>query len=251
MSKAQKKSILIYSFSGAVLLSLMIFSQIKNDERKVEELLVEVMDEEGNYFTDDREVIDLMTDKSTEFVLGVKMGALEPKKLEQRVETNPFVRDAQVYRDLKGNLQVKVEQSKPIARLFTNGQKDRYIDSEGRVLPVNARHTARVPLLETEFVFGWEDMFVSTYSEQVFDLLLHIESDAFWKAQIAQVLIKKNGEVELLPQVTKQTIVFGRPDRLDEKFGRLMTFYKEILPKKGWNTYQKVNIKFKNQIICE
>ena len=69
MSKAQKKSILIYSFSGAVLLSLMIFSQIKNDERKVEELLVEVMDEEGNYFTDEREVIDLMTDKSTEFVL--------------------------------------------------------------------------------------------------------------------------------------------------------------------------------------
>ena len=251
MSREQKKSILIYSFSGVILLSLMIFSGIRADNRKVGELVVEVMDEEGNYFTDDLEVVHLLTNKSTEFVVGVRLGELEPKMLEERVEANPFVREAQVFRDLQGNLQVKVEQSKPIARLFTNGMQDRYVDSDGRILPVNARHTARVPLLETEFDFSWENMHESTYSQQVFQLLQYIEADAFWSAQIAHVLLKRNGEVEMFPQVTKQRILFGKPEEIEGKFKKLMTFYKEILPKKGWNTYQKVNVKFENQIICE
>jgi len=229
----------------------MVFAGIRNNERKVEDLLVQVLDEDGNFFTDELEVVDLVTNQNTEFVVGEKVGGLKPKVLESRVEANPFVREAQVFRDLKGNVKVEVEQSKPIARVFTNGQDDRYIDADGRVLPVNARHTARVPLLETEFPFGWETMLESNYSRQVYQLLLHIENDEFWSAQIAHMKIKTDGEIELYPQVTKQTILFGKPKDVEEKFEKLMTFYKKILPNKGWNSYETVNVKFKNQIICE
>ncbi|WP_420316071.1 cell division protein FtsQ/DivIB [Ekhidna sp.] len=252
MSKEEKKNILIYSFSGLLLLTLITFAGIKNKSRSIEEIEVEITDQEGNFFTDQLEVIDLMTDKSADYVIGVEMGKLDPKVLEERVELNPFVKDAQVYRDLKGKLNVKVEQSKPIARLFIDGKKDKYIDSEGRVLPVNAKHTARVPLMETEFEFMWEkNLSESKYGKQVYDLLTFIENDKFWKAQIAHIFIKKDGEIEMYPQVTKQVVEFGHPEDLERKFSKLMTFYKEILPKKGWNTYDRVNLKFENQIICE
>ena len=252
MSKEEKKNILIYSFSGLLLISLIAFAGVKNNSRKIDEVKVEILEQDGIFFTDQLEVVDLMTDKSADYVIGVEMGDIDPKTLEERVEANPFVKDAQVYRDLKGNLQVKVEQSKPIARLFIDGKKDRYIDSDGRVLPVNARHTARVPLMETEFAFGWEtNLNESKYGTQVFDLLKYIEQDEFWRAQIAHILIKKDGEIELYPQVTKQVVEFGMPEDFDGKFSKLMTFYKEILPKKGWNTYSRVNLKFENQIICE
>ncbi|MEO9484072.1 MAG: cell division protein FtsQ [Ekhidna sp.] len=252
MSKEEKKNILIYSFSGLLLLSLITFAGIKNNSRKIDEVNVEILEQDGIFFTDQLEIVDLMTDKSADYVIGVEMGDIEPKVLEERVESNPFVKDAQVYRDLKGNLQVRVEQSKPIARLFINGKNDRYIDSDGRVLPINAKHTARVPLMETDFEFGWENnLNESTYGTQVFELLMYIEKNEFWKAQIAHILIKKDGEIELYPQVTKQTIEFGMPVDFDRKFSKLMTFYKEILPKKGWNTYDRVNLKFENQIICE
>ena len=252
MSKEEKKNILIYSFIGLLLLSLITFANIKNNSRAIEDVKVEILDQGGIFFTDQLEVMDLMTDKSADYVIGVEMGDLDPKVLEERVETNPFVKDAQVYRDLKGNLQVKVKQSKPIARLFIDGRRDRYIDSDGRVLPVNAKHTARVLLIETEFKFAWENnLKESKYGVQVFELLKFIEKDEFWKAQIAHVLIKKDGKIEMHPQVTRQIIEFGKPDDLENKFSKLMTFYKEILPKKGWNTYDIVNLMFENQIICE
>ncbi len=252
MSREQKKSILIYSFSGAIILFLVIFSAIRNNNRPVEKLDVDVLDQEGVFFTNDLEVIDLITDQQTDSLIGIEMGELYPKILERRVEKNPFVKNAEVFRDLEGTLKVKVVQSKPIARVFTNGKMDKYIDADGRILPVNAKHTARVPLLETEFEFGWESkMDESAFGMQVFELLKYIEQDEFWRAQIAHVLVMKNGELELYPQVTKQKIEFGKLEDIEAKFSKLMTFYKEVLPVKGWNSYNRVNVKFKNQIICE
>ena len=252
MSKEEKKNILIYSFSGALLVSLMVFSGLKNNGREIEEMDVDVLGEEGVYFTDELEVIDLMTDKSADYVIGLEARDIDPKVLEGRIESNPFVKDAQVFRDLEGNLKVMVEQSKPIARVFTNGASDKYIDSEGRVLPVNAKYTARVPLLETDFEFSWSNhMSESDYGIKVFELLSYIEQHEFWKAQIAHVMVKADGEIELYPQVTKQKVEFGEPRDFEEKCTKLMTFYKEILPQKVWNDYKRVNVKFKDQIICE
>ena len=82
-------------------------------------------------------------------------------------------------------------------------------------------------------------------------LLNHINNDKFWRAQIAGIVVKKDGELNMLPQVTKQEIVFGLPEDLEEKFKKLKVFYKQVLPNKGWNTYSMVNVKFKNQLVCE
>jgi cell division protein FtsQ len=91
----------------------------------------------------------------------------------------------------------------------------------------------------------------NTNYSQLFELINHINVDNFWKAQIAQVVIQDNGEIKLLPQVTKQYIEFGDLNHIENKFSRLKIFYKEILPRKGWNSYSRVNVKYKNQIICE
>jgi len=51
--------------------------------------------------------------------------------------------------------------------------------------------------------------------------------------------------------MTKQLILFGPMDEIEEKFKKLKLFYKEVLPKKGWNTYSSINLKYKNQIVCK
>jgi len=249
---SEKKNILLYSFTGLILFSLITFSGAKNSDRKVEGIEVTIAQDDGNFFTDQMEVLSLMTIDAADFIVGSELSDLDPKALEMRIEKNPFIRDAQVYRDLKGNLKVTVEQNRPIARVLMDGAEDKYIDVDGNILPVNAKHTARVPLLETTFEFGWkENLNESTFGTKVFELLNYIEADEFWSAQIAQIIILENGDIELLPQVTKQKVAFGKPEGLEKKFARLMIFYKEILPKKGWNTYSLVNLKYDNQIICE
>ncbi len=249
---SEKKNILLHSFTGLVIFSIVTFSSVKNYGRKVEDVAINIEQEEGNYFTDQFEVSSLMTMGEADYVLGSELSTLNPKVLETRVESNPFIAEAQIYRDLKGNLKVNVIQSKPIARIFDQEEEDKYIDEKGNILPVHAKHTARVPMIEMEKSFRWEaNLNETTYGERVLGLLKYIESDPFWKAQIAHLILKKNGEVVLLPQVTKQRILLGYPEDLNDKFKKLMVFYKQILPAKGWNSYSKVSLKYENQIVCE
>ncbi|MEM9894782.1 MAG: cell division protein FtsQ [Bacteroidota bacterium] len=251
MSKS-KKHILLYSLTGMVILLIVSFTSTRNEERQIENIDIEISEAEGLLFTDDEEVLDLMTEKSADYVIGVQVEELDPKILEERVELNPFVKDAQVFRDLKGNLQVLVEQSKPIARYFVDGKNDKYIDGDGRVLPIHSKYTARVPIVESELEWMWDQNLTETkYGKQVLALIHFISEDAFWNAQIAQIILKKDGEVDLLPQVTKQIVHFGYPEHFEVKFSKLMTFYKEILPIKGWNSYTAVDLKYENQIICK
>ena len=51
--------------------------------------------------------------------------------------------------------------------------------------------------------------------------------------------------------LAKQKIYFGNTDNMEIKFKKLELFYKNILPTKGWNYYESVNLKFKNQIVCK
>ncbi|MEQ9307587.1 MAG: cell division protein FtsQ/DivIB, partial [Marinoscillum sp.] len=186
------------------------------------------------------------------YVLGLSVKDLNLKELEERVESNAFVKDAQIYRDIKGNLMVMVEQARPIARIYNPNGPDQYIDADGTILPTNSRHTARVPIIEFERSFSWQKSLVETdYGMRMLELLNFIEQDDFWRAQIASLIIEKNGELTLLPQVSKQEIKFGMPENWEGKFKKLKVFYKEILPNKGWNTYSLVNLKFENQIVCE
>ncbi len=231
------RTILFLSVSAFIMLVIIGFTGVKNGAKPVNNVMVNIQDQNGDFFTDKLEIMSLLNAGNTDYVLGQSISMLDLKALELRVEANPFVKEAQIYRDVKGNLVVNVEQAQPIARIFNRNGPDQYIDADGTLLPTNARHTARVPILELERSFSWVENITETdYGKDILKMLKYVEKDEFWRAQIAQIVIARDGELTLLPQVTKQEIKFGMPDDLEGKFKKLKIFYKEILPNIGWNT---------------
>lgn len=246
------KLIAFYSLASVLLITVIGFSMVKHSGKIIRDVKVDIRYEEDNVFTDQLEILKLVNADNTDPVLGYTVGELDLKSLEARVEKNQFVKDAQIYRDLKGNLVVRVQQVRPIARVLDRKGADHYIDHEGYLVPTSIRHTARVPILEFDKMPAWKANLGETeYGTRLLSLLNYIDQDEFWHAQIAGLVVKKDGDIRMLPQVTKQDILFGQPEDLDTKFLKLRLFYKEILPNKGWNSYSIVNVKFKNQIICE
>lgn len=246
------KHIILVGLGLVLMLGLIGFTSIRNNAKPIANIWIEIQDQDGDFFTDQLEVLQLLNAENTDYVLARNISDLHLKELEQRVELHPFIKEAQAFRDIKGNLKVRVIQRKPIARIIHHQRSDQYIDDEGNLLPVSERHTARVPVIELEHKMSWEKNLTETrYGQDLLDLLLYIKADYFWQAQIASVVVKREGELVLLPQVSKQDIYFGMPEDFEGKFKKLKLFYTEILPNKGWNTYTSVNLKFKNQIVCE
>jgi cell division protein FtsQ len=121
-------------------------------------------------------------------------------------------------------------------------------------MPVSEKFTSRVVLVSGPYVsqmLKQANMNNSEETRKVMDLINMIRDNEFWHAQIAQLDIDGGSRVTFFPQVGDEKIEFGKPENLDVKFKKLMIFYKEILPRTGWNKYNRVNLEYEGQIITE
>jgi len=237
----------------STIMLLIGFGNKGNDRNVCNKVLITIDNQLNNHFIDDNDIMSMITNGYTEVIEGVAYSDINVRALENRLTNNSYVEQAEIYRDLKGNLLVKVLLRRPVARVVQYDGPDFYIAEDGAILPVSDKFSSRVLLISGAAVneIGSLDNINNTDYSKLFELINHINFDKFWKAQIAQVIILDNGEIKLLPQVTKQYIEFGDLNHIENKFNRLLIFYKEILPRKGWNYYSRVNVKYKNQIICE
>jgi cell division protein FtsQ len=96
-----------------------------------------------------------------------------------------------------------------------------------------------------------QDFANDTVTAQFFKFFQIIEEDKFLQAIIAEIDLSASGDVVIYPQIGKQYFILGDLEDLEYKILKMKIFYKNILPVKGWNFCEKVNLKFKDQIITE
>lgn len=247
-----KRWVKIIFFSLCVV-SIIAMTEKRRSEKFCQHVQIHVDNRYENYFIDEQDVQMLMTDAGADNIVGKKYLELDLKALENRIETNKYVHRAEVYRDVKGNVLVYAEQNRPVARVMRSDAPDAYISDEGEILPVSDKYTARVMLITGAYTGKLlrQKIRENEEGQQLFELIDFIHKDEFWKAQIAQMEIASNGNILLYPQVGKQLIEFGKAEKISEKFNKLAVFYEQILPRKGWNYYNKVNLKYQDQIVCD
>lgn len=227
------------------------FANKENESKVCGDVVVHISNQYDNYFIDEEDLMEIVTREGNMNLIGNYLDNLDLKTLETSLEDEKFIKDAQVYKDLKGNVIITAEQRRPVARIVRPDAPDAYIDEEGEILPLSEKFTSRVMLITGDYTEHFVEEGMANENSAYMDLVHKVNSDPFWKAQIAQVDIDESGEVYIYPQVTKQVVEFGLPQELDTKFNKLEIFYKKILPFKGWNSYKRVNLKYLNQIVCE
>src|SRR5690606_24929538 len=212
-----KKSFL-FSLGALGMLTLIAFAERKGADKKYEALEVYVQGISDVYFVDEKEIRRLLENEFPTLRPGISLEEVSIEKIEDKVESHPFVKNAEVFKDLKGKVVVKIDQYRPIARIIRPSAPHGYISSEGVVLPTSPKYTTRVltvegPMVET--LLGQEDL--STEHGDLLELIHFIEKSDFWKAQIAGIEISRNKEIKLFQQVGKQVIEIGKPTDIEEK----------------------------------
>lgn len=237
----------------AALLVLIAFAEREAHDTLVKDIAITIDNIEDNHFMEEEDVRRLMQLKS-ESLVGAERGDISLKEIERRIKADKFVGDAELYSDLKGNLLVNVELRRPIARIVRNDGPDGYIAEDGTVMPVSEKFTSRVVLISGSYsskILNMGNLNSTEHGKQLMELLELIREDDFWKAQIAQLDVNSKAKVTMFPQVGDESIEFGTMENMEVKLNKLMVFYKEILPAKGWNKYTRVNLEYEGQIVAE
>ncbi len=215
------------------------------------------LDQQAEYPFFNEQDIKKMAD-GNESLENTLLRTIDLKAVEERVEANRLIKKCQVSRDLSGNLLINIEQQRPIARLI-NFSTDlnsavyaggRYLTDTGAVISLSGRFSARTLLVSGTFFRNLKNIGTKE-GKKLLELLIRINEDAFWKAQVAELQVDETGEISIIPQVGQHIIEFGTADGYEEKFKKLKIFYKKILSVHGWEKYSRVSVKFRNQIVCQ
>ncbi|MFH1004964.1 MAG: hypothetical protein V1781_05665 [Bacteroidota bacterium] len=265
-----KMFIKILRISGWILLLVGIiftfaFVQKKEDQLLCSQIKIKILMNpvQEFFFVEDEDILSLITHRCGQ-VVNFPLRNIDVNYIERLMYTNPWIARAEVYLNINGVLNIDIEQRNPILRVINKKGESYYIDSLGKLMVWSPKFTPRVLLATgniSEFYDGWykinlneiinnDTLKTLTVLDDLYAMTKFILADEFWSAQVEQIYLNEDGEIELIPKVGNHKIIFGTIDGMAEKFRKLNFFYKEGLNYTGWNDYDTLNLKFNNQVVC-
>lgn len=193
-----------------------------------------------------------------------QVNALDIERIEKFVKNMSEVLDVKVYVNIGGAWNIDVKIRKPIARIFNENGESFYLDELGYKIQPSYLYTARVVVVTGAINDLRDDKCVSqiinnphlinNYQiDDIYRISYYVCKNPFLLAMIGQIHRQKNGDFVLIPRIGDHKIIFGSAYSNSEvrtKFRKLANFYSDGLPYEGWSTYDCINLKFDNQVVC-
>jgi cell division protein FtsQ len=236
---------------AAGILVLLVAAINKRNNKTCSGLKIEFNTKSAGRFVNEKEILSLLTVNGSDKIVGKTIASIDLRKKQKMIEENKWIREAQVFFDNNEVLRISVAERAPVARIFTNLGESFYIDSGGAFLPVPDKLPVKVPVF-TNYPHPklWPKGTDSTLVRQITGLSGFILNDPFWTAQIEQINIKPDKTFEMVPAVGSHLIVFGDGNEIEQKFHRLLVFYREVMTKTGFGKYGKIDLRYKGQVVA-
>ena len=211
------------------------------EEQLCQEVSISVGDSTEGSFLKDCYVYSSLT-KNKISPEGQKVCQINLAQIEQCLKENPYIDNASCHYSTSGILCVHVHPRKPILHVMAQNGEEYYMDENGNTMPVgNFNLNLCVATGQIKKDYAKTDLV---------QLAKFIYNNNFWNQQIVQIHVATPHNVILSPRVGDQDICLGEIANLQEKFNKLMLFYKEGCPKVGWNKYESINLAYDGQIVC-
>ena len=233
---------------GAVV--LLVAATREQKEKVCSDVQVSVKSVDGVQYISEKNILNTISGGAPEQLKGQLIKTFDLQQLEQLLEKNLWIRNAELFFDNKDVLHVDITERQPVARVFAVSGETFYVDDLGEQLPTTNDQVARVPVFTsfpqiTKPLIGKDSVLLQQIREVGMYLLKH----DFWMAQVEQVNIN-NYEMEMIPKLGKHIIHFGEGTNAEAKFNRLLLFYKQIMSKTGWNYYSALDLRYDKQLVA-
>ena len=232
------------------MLTLLLAAIGKKNREHCSDYVITVKTKENNFFVDDKDVLKFLTAATNGNIKGQPMSVFNLRRLEELLEDNVWIKDAELYFDNQDVLHVKVTEREPVARVFTTAGNSFYIDNSMKQMPLSEKMSARVPVFS-----GFpEKKYLSETGNQLLKNIKAIAefilNDPFWISQVAQIDITPERNFEMIPVVGNHVVRLGDGENIDRKFHRLFVFYKDVLSKTGFDEYKNIDVQYAGQVVA-
>ncbi|MDD3636573.1 MAG: hypothetical protein PHP48_01805 [Bacteroidales bacterium] len=244
------------SIAGVLLLAWLARQHYLNSP--VNGLEIKIVREQQSGFLS-REQLAEMVYSLTDSLKSKRIRDIRMADLENDLQQNPWIADADVSATLSGVLQLVVRERSAVLRAYNRKHQSLYVDSEGVIFPINPNFAARVPIVNGYLDFPAlthntahisDSAYRKSFLWPAFHLNEKLRKDKFLSSLIDQIYINSLGEIELSPKLGSASVLIGDLTNLEEKLLHLKAFYTQKGLSSDLADYRLVNLKYENQIVC-
>ena len=234
--------------SAGCVIAMISASRIE-DNKTLSSVAVHFKNDKKYHFIEEQEILDLAINNRNIDITHTPVAQLDIHAMEQIIMQDPWVAHAQVYIDNNRVLQMYVTQRLPVARIFQKDTRSYYLDGTLSIMPLSKNYVyyttvvTNVPEISNDSA-GW------ALRQQIVSVVNVIQADSFWNAQISQVIVDSAGFFELVPVLGDLKILLGDATDIKNKLNNLLLFYKNVLNRIGWDKYETLDLRFKDQVIA-
>jgi cell division protein FtsQ len=205
----------------------------------------------GGRYVDATLIWSLLATDGGRTLVGRPLRELDLNRMEERLEKDPWIRDADLYLDRAHELHIRIEEKAPVARVFTRTGHSFYIDSQLNRIPLNTRYTDRLPVFTgmPVSIMGRQPGDTQHLAE-AWQLVRYLRTDELAMAIVDQANYEAASGFVLIPKLGEHRIVFGDMTDIAGKFRRLRIFYQQVMSRTGWNSYRQIDLRFKGQVVA-
>ena len=239
------KKVLYIIFATLLLAYLVAFTFFFTDKIPVslpcDEIEIVITDSLEKQFINENDIVAFLK-KANLYPLNKKENEINTYNIENALLKNEIIETAEVVQAISGKIKIVISQKMPILREFSSSGSY-YVDKTGQIMPTTLGQAIYVPVASGRI----EKSFATT---ELYKFALFLQNEDFWNDQIAQIYVRSEKDIELIPRVGSHRIILGSLSDYEKKLKHLRLFYEKVIPKMGWEKYSVINLKYKNQIVC-
>ncbi len=228
--------------AGYLVYSVLAMTDRHEDSRLCRGVDLHITDSLHFDLIDEEMVLAVLQEHSIDPV-GMPLEEIEPEKIEATLLMHPLVGKVQCYKTGGDMLRINLSSKVPLVRVINNRGQDFYVDSRGEIL------TQRSLAVQLPVATGYIDRQFA--AGELLEVVRVIDRSEFWKAQVEQINVSKDGQIELVPRVGDHLLILGTAQDVENKLQRLMNFYEKGLDNVGWNKYRSISVAYENQVVCK
>jgi cell division protein FtsQ len=241
------------------LFAMPVYYASSNGSMPCSGIVIDIADSADYHFVTKRQLLNLAYGNSGR-ILGEPLSKISNLDIENRINILRELRVAEVYTTFDGVIHIYVDQRNPVMRIMPDEGGDYFMDDEGYIFRKRNLYNPRLHIIEgninitqamLDSVSVVDTLIKGTILKDAFRFVSYINRDKFWSAQIDQIHVDDNDEINLIPRVGNHIIHLGTFDNYEGKLRNLEAFYDKVLPVVGWNKYSTINLEYKDQVVCK
>ncbi|MBR5324473.1 MAG: hypothetical protein IKV14_06640 [Muribaculaceae bacterium] len=225
----------------ACLIAAYFYAQYKYTEEVCNNIKVVLLNPKEQQYLSEEDILKIVSDNKLA-IAGVFLYEINLDKIEKTIQKNQIVKNNECYKTSNGDIVIEVEQRIPELRVITPATSY-YIDSDRRKLPLSEKIVAYLPIATGNI----KDEFAQN---NLYDFVQYLKENKKWENQIEEIIVTDEEEIELIPRIGKQLILFGKMSNFEKKFNAIDLLYTQVFSKTGWNYYNKIDLRYEGKIIC-